>query len=32
MWVLYDVEDRLPHEYTLLELIDYGMCSKYMLL
>ena len=32
MWVLYDIEDRLPHANTLLELVDCGMCSKSMML
>ena len=32
MWVLYDVEDRLTHANSLLELIDCGQCSKSMML
>ena len=32
MWVLYDVEDRLTHANSLLELIDCGLCSKSMML
>ena len=32
MWVLYDVEDRLTHANSLLELIDCGLCSKIMML
>ena len=32
MWVLYDVEDRLTHANSLLELIDCSLCSKSMML
>ena len=32
MWVLYDVEDRLPNANSLLELVDCGLCSKIMML
>ena len=32
MWVLYDVEDRLPNANSLLELVDCGQCSKIMML
>ena len=32
MWVLYDVEDRLPNANSLLELVDCGLCSKSMML
>ena len=32
MWVLYDVEDRLTHANSLLELIDCSLCSKNMML
>ena len=32
MWVLYNVEDRLTHANSLLELIDCGQCSKSMML
>ena len=32
MWVLYDIEDRLPNANTLLELVDCGMCSKSIML
>ena len=32
MWVLYDVEDRLPNANALLELVDCGQCSKIMML
>ena len=32
MWVLYDVEDRLTHANSLLELVDCGLCSKIMML
>ena len=32
MWVLYDVEDRLTHANSLLELIDCILCSKSMML
>ena len=32
MWVLYNVEDRLTHANSLLELIDCSLCSKSMML
>ena len=32
MWVLYDVEDRLTHANSLLELIDCILCSKSIML
>ena len=32
MWVLYNVEDRLPNANSLLELVDCGLCSKSMML
>ena len=32
MWVLYDVEDRLPNAKALLELVDCSLCSKSMML
>ena len=32
MWVQYDVEDRLQHANSLLELVDCGLCSKSMML
>ena len=32
MWVLYDVEDRLPNANSLLELVDCGLCSKSIML
>ena len=32
MWLLYDIEDRLPNANVLLELVDCGLCSKSMLL
>ena len=32
MWVLYDVEDRIPNANSLLELVDCGLCSKIMML
>ena len=32
LWVLYDVEDRLPNANALLEFVDCGMCSKNIML
>ena len=32
MWVQYDIEDRLQHANSLLELVDCGLCSQSMML